>query len=247
MDQNTREAPQRHLLQSIIARQQQLDRRLDSPAAYVDARKKPCAFVSTFGPIDMQTARREGTTGFFGAADLVNPGAYLLPSTPAKSPNVGLHGPFYWCSSALYCELSWTYTVTPGYNAPINAVPAGNLLDPVVPQNGGAIILNNFCNTQQFTGAPVRARVGVELDVFDQRRGRSFTSGRQGPETFAGLGYGFKKMPAETRLDVGTIIEPRLYVTECRMNDTLDDATPFNAASVAAWVTFVMKGYQVLP
>lgn len=212
----------------------------------------PKCLVARYGPIGMQTSRRVGEVGFEGLATLVDTTAYLVPNYPNKAnPRVGDEGPFTCTEVNMSAEFSWTYTSAPGYagGAPVNTKPAAGLYDSALTQNGGAIILNNFSGTGRRTAppdpqaAPVHPRIGVELDIIDKTRGRSFTpNGRISNEVFTGLTYGFKEFP-ETTFPIGTEIEPRLYVTECRMTDALDTTTPFNAASVAVWVTLIFKGF----
>ncbi len=240
------EAPKLRLMQSQLARVDELTRQLESPAVRVDAKRQPRIFVATFGPIHQQRTRAdEDADGFLGNAPYVDPGLYLTPMI--HNVLVGQNGPFQWCAVGMTADLSWTYTATPGFDAPVNAIPYPGLFSPAIAANGGAMTLDNFTNTQQFADAPIRPRIGVEIDLYDKTRGRSITSSRISPEAFCGLGYGFKALPAPMRFDTGTELEPRLYVTECRMTDALDTDTAYAAADVNVFVTIMFAGYMVLP
>lgn len=328
-EQAQREAPQRRILQGVLARLNAMDRKLDSPGQQGPAGRRPMSLCATWGPIGQQTPRRSGTAGFEGLAPLVSPGVYLTPNYPTTvNPFVSVPGPFYWCSSHVSAEFCWTYTYQPmiintdvtastlsaelaadattatvvdataypasGYvligseiiqytggggggtsltglvrgkngstaavhasgttvysltnlTAPVAGKAQGGLFDPAIANNGGAIILNNFAGTQQFTGAPVHPRICCEIDIYDKTRGRSLTSGRVPIETFMGGNYGFKKLPHEMAFERGTQIEPRLYVTECRMMSIMDETAVYLAADVKVYVSFVFKGYTVVP
>lgn len=149
-------------------------------------------------------------------------------------------------TAASHADEDPVYSLTPIATGPVNTLPVAGLYDPALAQNGGGIILNNFTGTPQFSGATVRPRVGVEVDIYDKTRGRSITNGRISPEPFTGGSYGFKKIPL-TAFPHGSEIEPRLYVTECRMMALLDLVTPtdWSKIQVAAWVNITFKGYSV--
>lgn len=327
-EQAQREVPQRRILQGVLSRINQADRKLDSPGQFGPAGRRPMALCATWGPIGQQTPRRNGTSGFEGLAPLVSPGTYLTPNYPTTvNPFVSVPGPFYWCSTHVSAELCWTYTYQPkiintdvpsitvngalsavattiptvaattnfpasgfilidaeiiqytgkgansftgatrGVNgstaathadlatisslvdltAPVAGIPQAGLFDPAIQNNGGAIILNNFAGTQQFTGAPVHPRICCEIDIYDRTRSRSLTSGRVPIETFMGGNYGFKKLPHEMVFERGTQLEPRLYVTECRMMSIMDQTAVFLAANVKVYVSMVFKGYTIIP
>lgn len=245
-EQSIREAPQRRILQGLLTRIDDADRRLDSPGQQGPMGRKPQSLCVTWGPIGLQAPRREGTTGFLGLAPLVSPGTYLTPNYPTQvNPFVATPGPFYWVSSGVYADFGWTYTTSPGRHlAPVAGKQAG-LFDAAIQNNGGGIVLNNFAGTQQFAGAPVHPRICAEIDIYDKTRGRSLTAGRVPLETFTGGAYGFKKLPEPLRFERGSQIEPRLYVTECGMTTALDSDDYYNAADVKVYVTMVMKGYNV--
>ena len=255
-EQSIREAPQRRILQGLLTRIDDADRRLNSPGQQGPQGRKPQSLCVTWGPIGLQSPRREGTVGFYGKAPLVSPGTYLTPNYPTTvNPFVATPGPFYWCSTGVYADFGWTYTAAIA-RAPV-AGPQAGLFDPAIAQNGGGIVLNNFAGTQQFKqggifsppppgpAAPVRPRICAEIDVYDKTRGRSLTSGRVPVETFAGGAYGFKCLPEPLRFERGTQIEPRLYVTECGMTDALNADAYYDIADVKVYVTMVMKGYNV--
>lgn len=138
------------------------------------------------------------------------------------------------------------YSLT-NLTAPVAGKAQAGLYDPAIAANGGAIVLNNFAGTQQFTGAPVHPRICCEIDIYDRTRSRSLTSGRVPIETFAGGNYGFKKLHHENVFERGTQLEPRLYVTECRMMSIMDQTAVYLAANVKVYVSMVFKGYTVIP
>lgn len=244
-EQSIREAPQRRILQGLLTRLDDADRKLNSPGQQGPQGRKPQALCVTWGPIGLQTPRREGTVGFYGKAPLVSPGTYLTPNYPSTvNPFVATPGPFYWVSSGVYSDFGWTYTASPAPDTPVAGKQAG-LFDPAIEKNGGGIILNNFAGTQQFVGAPVHPRICAEIDIYDKTRGRSLTSGRVPLETFTGGAYGFKNLPEPLRFERGTQIEPRLYVTECAMTSVLDTNDYYDVSDVKVYVTMVMKGYNV--
>lgn len=261
-EQSIREAPQRRILQGLLTRIDDADRRLNSPGQQGPQGRKPQVLCVTWGPIGLQAPRREGTVGFLGKAPLVSPGTYLTPNYPTTvNPFVATPGPFYWCSTGVYADFGWTYTssvppLSPGGRVPV-AGPQAGLFDPAIAQNGGGIVLNNFAGTQKFTQggpgnsvtpfpkAPAKPRICAEIDVYDKTRGRSLTSGRVPVEVFTGGAYGFKCLPEPLRFERGTQIEPRLYVTECGMTSVLDADAYYDVADVKVYVTMVMKGYNV--
>lgn len=244
------EAPLRRLLQGAVARVAGLRELVHSPrgGGYDPQQQKPAVYVAHYGPIGLQTARRYGSTGHEALATLVDPGVYL---TPNDGDNVvSASGVFRLCSMAMFSSLSWTYTTATGggWNHPVDPKAAGGLLEPVRPQNGGAIIFNNFSGRQNLAGTSttwVRPRLCVEVDFWDMTRGVSVSGGIVPAETLVAGHYGFQELPEPMDFPHGTALQPRVYVTECRMGDTLDGTTRYNAASVAAWLQIVMKGFII--
>ena len=216
-------------------------------------RRRPMAFSRIFGPIGLQTTRRVGATAFKGLAALVQPNTFILPTT--TNIITGRNTTFYWQSMHAVSYLSWTYTAQPPTLGlePVNPLPAGDLFDPVIEKNGGAqLLLNNsgfsFTNANSnllgndFPGPP---KLCFEVELYDKRRGRYVSDGRLPSEMFTTGAYGPKELGSVVRVDPDTEIEPRVYITECRMNTALDTATTFNVASVACWINMVLRGYAV--
>lgn len=217
-------------------------------------RRRPLAFSRIFGPIGLQTTRRVGVTAFKGLATLVQPNTFILPTT--RNIITGRNTTFFWTGVHAVSYLSWTYTAQPDERAPTvplatGGLPAGNLFDPVIEKNGGAqLLLNN--SGFSFTSAdanllgqddPGKPKLCFQIELYDKRRGRFVSDGRLPGEMFATGGYGPKELGAPVRVDPDSEIEPRVYVTECRMNSFLDTAANYNVASVACWINLVLRGY----
>ena len=218
-------------------------------------RRRPVAFSRVYGPIGMQAARNiPGAPGFLGNAPVVQPNTAILPTT--GNILTGRDTTFFWTSAHVVSYLSWTYTeqTFTGILHPVNPLPAGPLFSPVIQQNGGAqLLLNNsgfsFTSADSFMlgqdngGKP---KLCFEIELYDKRRGRFVSDGRLPGEMFATGAYMPKELGAPVRVDPDSEIEPRIYVTECRMTDFLDSPaipSPYTAASVACWINLVLRGY----
>ena len=181
--------------------------------------------------------------GFNQVAALVDTSTYLLPRE--GTIKTGREAAFVWCSSNAFAYLSWTYTQDPEIVAvpqvPINPLPAGDLFDPLLQMNGGAVIIPNIGNANNTS-----PRVCFELALYDKKRGRFLTDGSLPAESFVGGSFSNKLTPKQTRFNVDTEIEPRLTITEVNMGSVLDVTKAFDAASVAVYVNIVFTGYNVL-
>ncbi len=182
--------------------------------------------------------------GFNQLAPLVNPTEYILPRE--GTIKTGREAAFVWCSSNAFAYLSWTYDGEPDFGlvsppAPVNPLPAGDILDPVLSMNGGAIIIPNIAN------ANFRSpRVCFEMALYDKKRGRFLTDGKLPAEAFVGGSFANKLTPKQTRWNVDTEIEPRIFVTEVSMGSPLDKAQPYSLANVAAYINVAFVGYNIL-
>lgn len=180
-------------------------------------------------------------SGFNQFAQVANPSAYLLPRE--GTIKTGREAAFVWCSSNAFAYVNWTYTKSPGFftSVPIAAVGAGDILDPVLSMNGGAVVIPNIANANHTS-----PRVCFELALYDKKRGRFLTDGSLPAEAFVGGAFSNKMTPKQTRFNVDTEIEPRLVITEVNMGPILEGARAYAAASVAVYVNVAFIGYNVL-
>jgi hypothetical protein len=189
-------------------------------------------------------------SGFNQLAPLVDTSTYLLPRE--GTIKTGREAAFVWCSSNAFAYLSWTYTQDPEVSiagsdppaplsVPINPITAGDLFDPLIPMNGGGVIVPNIANANYRS-----PRVCFELALYDKKRGRYLTDGSLPAEAFVGGSFSNKLTPKQTRWNVDTEIEPRLTITEVNMGPVLEAAKAYNAASVAVYVNVAFTGYNVL-
>lgn len=182
-------------------------------------------------------------SGFSQLAPVANPSEYLLPRE--GTIKTGREAAFIWCSSNAFAYVNWTYTQLPGEefptSVPIAAVGAGDILDPVLSMNGGAVVIPNIANANHTS-----PRVCFELALYDKKRGRFLTDGSLPAEAFVGGAFSNKMTPKQTRFNVDTEIEPRLVITEVNMGPILEGAREYAAASVAVYVNVAFIGYNVL-
>jgi len=185
--------------------------------------------------------------GFNQLAPLANPDSFILPRE--GTIKTGRDAAFVWCSSNAFAYLSWTYDGEPAFSpnpllsppTPVVPLPAGDILDPVLSMNGGAVIIPNVANANHRS-----PRVCFELALYDKKRGRFLTDGRLPAEAFVGGAFSNKLTPKQTRWNVDTEIEPRILVTEVSMGPPLDGAQPYDVANVAAYINVAFIGYNVL-
>lgn len=185
-------------------------------------------------------------TGLFAAAGSILIGTEMIDYTGKTGTSFtgctrGVRG-----STAVSHAVGATVSKLTARTAPVAGVPQSKLFAPAIPSNGGGIILNNFAGTQQFSGAPVHPRICATVNVYDRTRNRSIGDRAQPIENYCAGGYGFKKIK-QTTFEHGTELEARLYVTECRMTDIMDDTATYLAADVGVYVTMVFKGFTIRP
>ena len=167
-EQSIREAPQRRILQGLLTRIDDADRKLNSPGQQGPQGRKPQSLCVTWGPIGMQTPRRYGTEGYGALAPLVSPGTYLTPNYPTQvNPFVATPGPFYWCSTGVYADLCWTYT-----NIPYNPEDT-----PTVTTDDPLDSTSTTINVVSTTGFPSSGVIiiGTEEISYTATTGTSFT------------------------------------------------------------------------
>ena len=245
------ELPIRRYVEVLRNKAQDLVSQLGMPA-YFDqypSKRVPWIFSRTYGPIPLTSTRKlppppESVGGFNQLAQVANPSAFLLPRE--GTIKTGREAAFVWCSSNAFAYVNWTYTQSPGAEFPVASVPiaavgAGDILDPVLSMNGGAVIIPNIANANHTS-----PRVCFEMALYDKKRGRFLTDGSLPAEAFVGGAFSNKMTPKQTRFNVDTEIEPRLVITEVNMGPVLDDADAYAAASVAVYVNVAFIGYNVL-
>lgn len=183
-----------------------------------------------------------GAGGFSQLAPVANPSEFLLPRE--GTIKTGREAAFVWCSSNAFAYVNWTYTKsleTAEWQFPVAAVGAGDILDPVLSMNGGAVVIPNIANANHTS-----PRVCFELALYDKKRGRFLTDGSLPAEAFVGGVFSNKMTPKQTRFNVDTEIEPRLVITEVNMGPILEGSLEYAAASVAVYVNVAFIGYNVL-
>jgi hypothetical protein len=212
-------------------------------------RNRPQAFSRLYGPIGMQTPRRDDTAeGFLLSAPLVEPNTFILPTT--TNILTGRNTTFFLRGMHAVSYVSWTYT-TAGGGRPYTPLTAGSFYDSVLENNGGAqLLLNNsgfsFSSADSYvsgTNAPGKPKLCFEVELYDKRRGRLLHDGRLPAEMLASGAYAIKSLGGPVRIDPDTEIEPRVYITECRMNEYLDLTSNYSVASVACWLNISMHGH----
>lgn len=239
-----------------------LERQLDDagvPPPYLDqypAKRRPAIYPRIIGPTGMVCAGRlsAGATGFLALAPLVNTAEYLVPQDPII---IGREKLFHLTHINVACFVSWTYAENPGFDAPIDTRPPAGLFDPVFEANGGASLLLNHSQgadalPANAANAAIRPRAYFDIELYDEKRGRSLTDGALPGELVLGgavenkavSGFSDVVVNKGYRFDVDTIIQPRLYVREVRMSQVLDGNVPYEAARVAVWFQVMLMGFN---
>ena len=211
---------------------------LPSLADQAAGKAEPMMFSCLYGPIGMQAPRTvDSATGFAKLAPVVTPMTPYLP----RDTNIltGHDQSFQWMDTDVAGFINWGYKSSPGFDAPVDAQPLGDIFDPVLDANGGAQTWQNF--SQCFVDEP---RICFELDLYDVKRGRSITNGKIPGEAVIGGAWEFKKSFGPMRWDPDTEIEPRLYITEVKMSEVLDEDVPFEAAQVAVYLNICFRGFR---
>lgn len=253
------ELPIRRALITLSNRARTVIKRLHSVANFdqYPSKEKSFTFSCRYGPFDLQTPGRNGADdGYFGDAPLVSTSQYTLPID--GTIKTGRQGAFYICGVNAAMDFSWTRTSANGDGGPVSSLPAGNLFDASIEQNGGGVTLLNLTNldwTIDPANTPMNApSFGWEMDLYDRRRGRSITGGRIPGEYFTVGTLGFRKVGGMAyepggargmRWDADTEIEPRLYITQTWVPG-IDDDTLYDDARVAFWLNVAFRGYYAL-
>lgn len=223
--------------------------RLNAPAALdqYPGRRVPYAFSRIYGPIGPTTPRRGDAGGFEELAPLAQPSQFLTPRN--GNIKVGQIGSFLWQETSVYAYLSWTYSADPGL-APISVATfssAGDIFDNVFPDNGGALAFNNFRfleNTPPgLLSAGVPPDVSFDIGLYEKTRGRFLHDRDRMPiNVFAGQNFANRKVAQPIRFDPNTELEPRIYINEVRMGNTLDTDQAYNAAQVKVYLFVTFHG-----
>lgn len=250
---------ERHLQRPINAALLDLRNRLDdmneslqAPAALdqYDDRAQPFAYQRWYGPIPLTTPRRydNSSNGFEKLATVASPATFYLPR---QKGNIRTHrgGRFKWEETAIHSYISWTWSSNVdivGFDfQTFNAT--GDLFDPTIPMNGGAMLMNNNRYVDlQTTGANEVLDVpnaSFELGLYDKTRNRYLHDGDRLPSAlFSGQSF-INRIAAEPMaLDSNTEIEPQLYVDEVRIRNVLNTDTLFNACLFRLWVSLTLLG-----
>ena len=221
--------------------------RLNAPAALdqYPGRRVPYAFSRLYGPVGPTTPRRGDAGGFEQLAPLVQPAQFLLPRN--GTIKVGQIGSFVWQETNVYAYLSWTYGADPALAVPVETFPkAGDIFDPVVSDNGGALAFNNF---RFIEGNPVGflpnpPNVSFDLGLYEKTRGRFLHDRDRLPiQLFAGQNFANRKVAQAIKFDPNTEIEPRIYINEVRMGDALATDQAYLAAQVKVYIFVTFHGY----
>lgn len=251
-------APYARFMDLLRNRVADVNRMINVPAAYdqYPGRRVPCMYSRLYGPLPLTAARRASeaiANGFENLADVANPSEFAT----ARQGNifVGRDGDFVWEQTAIFSYVSWTYSVASVPNYLTTGVHAfateGDIYDRVVDNNGGAVAMNNNryrpadCTTDYFNGAnPI---VSFDIGLFDRKRGVYLHDGDRLPMAlFSGQTYENRINGAAGRFELGSEIEPRLFINEIRHfqlgpNDFEDD---FEATQFRAYAYVVFMGYR---
>lgn len=217
-----------------------LRRRMAHPA-FLDqypARTVPYVFSKLYGPFGLVAARRNGAVGFEGRAPVAEAGDFILPRNDIV--RVNREGAFYWTATNIAGYYSLTYDADPGLaaNPGVISAPVADIFDPVFPNNGGALVVNNFFGNG--------VRICFDLVLYDKKRGRRLHENSLPPQVLCGQGYANKTNASPIRFDPNTEIEPRLRLLEVRPDDLLDTDQAFDAAQFAGYLSLNFIGYKVL-
>lgn len=236
------ELPARNYVKVLRNRVADLRRRAGVPAYYdqYPGKAVPRMYSKIYQNIPLTTPVRDGITGFEGEAALASLSNFLTPD--GTNLLTGRTGAFYLHEVNTSVHYSWTYDADPGYTAPQSSLPAGGLFDPVIEQNGGGVLLPNQTR-DSFTGQP---NFCFELALYDKTRGAFLTDGKLPLQVFCGGTFGHKQFEEPLRFEADTEIEPRLFVTEFRPGNALNNNQPYDAANVVAHVNIFFKGVDVL-
>lgn len=256
---HTRTLLERHLTRPLAAaiacvrdKARDLNDQLNSPAAFdqYDGRIIPFAFQRWYGPIPLTTPRRydNSSNGFEKLATVANQTTFYLPRYKGNI-RTNRRGVFIWEATAIHSYMSWTWSSNQSMGGLTQETFAsvGDIFDPVFPNNGGAMLMNNnrYVDLLQ-TGAGEVLDVpnaSFELGLYDKKRNRYLHDGTRLPTAlFSGQQF-INRMTAEPMpLDDNTEIEPQLYVDEVRIREEIDTDTIFNACQFRLWVSLTLLG-----
>jgi hypothetical protein len=250
--QKHRQLPFKRFMDAISAKLADLNDILNIPAPYDQnpGRIVPYCVSALYGPLPLTTARRMpaslGGTGFELLAPLANPATPVLPRNGnilvGRELTLGVR------SISAFGFVNFGYSGTPTYDVPRPATPVGDILDDVVQNNGGAMPLDFFGGTFSTLSTPVPNLMNISFDVelYDRLRGRRLHEKRLPVELMAGGRFANRELGSEIRFEMGSNIEPRIFINEIRMGSALDATADFNAAQVKAYVMLVFKGRQYI-
>jgi hypothetical protein len=130
-----------------------------------------------------------------------------------------------------------------------NAIGLTNksIFDPERIGGGGTVIQNfqgpqavNNNNSDANDDTGEFAKISLEIDLYDKKRGRSITNGPMPTQVLQGGAFDFRAWAEAPRFDPDTEIEPRLYVRDASQSPSL------TALNTVFFVNIVFKGVSVL-
>lgn len=249
--QKHRQLPFKRFMDVISAKLADLNDILNVPAAYDQYPGKivPYCVSALYGPLPLTTARRMpasfGGTGFERLATLAQPAQPVLPRNGnilvGRELTLEVH------SISAFGFVNFGYSGTPAsFTVPRPDTPVGDLFDNVVDANGGAIPYDFFGGTFSTLSSaqPDLWNISFDVELYDRLRGRRLHENKLPVEIMAGGRFANRKMGSPVRFEMGSNIEPRIYINEIRMGSSLNATDDFNAADVKAYVCLVFKGKQ---
>lgn len=204
-------------------------------------KRVPYAYSRLYGPIPQTSA------GPLPSAAGVEPGGVGANSATYLTPRngnvlVGLDGPFYWTSTAVtgYVAMADVSSGSP-------SAPLGDIFDMVVPNNGGATVMNSFGGQfiiRNGTNVVLPMSISFDIELYDKGRGRRLHDDRLPVELFSGASIANKNMSQPTKFAPNTNLEPRIYVNQFTINNYGEEA--FIDGAAVAYVNLTFLGYKDL-
>lgn len=224
------ELPIRRAVQVLRNRVQRMNTKVGYSPVYFDqypGKVNTFVFSCLYGPIPLT----DGTSETFDS------NTFFLP----RGQNIltGRDGSFIWKETNVFAFGQRNTT----------AVGAGDIFDPERNGGGGTVIQNfqgplAINNNEGDDGGDDGdfAKLSLEIDLYDKKRGRSITNGPMPIQVLLGGAFDFRSWDYAARFDPDTEIEPRLYVRDASQSSKL--AT--SGFTDRFFVNIVFKGVSVL-